>query len=105
VSPAVADLVPKKRTAAETIEILVAWLDAIEKDPEARGFSVAALETFCRRFGEEHGWKPKDLFSTLRVAATGRSAAPPLFDTLALLGKDRVRLRVRDAIEALRAAG
>jgi glutamyl-tRNA synthetase len=62
---------------------------------------VEALESFSRRFCESSGWKPRDLFGVLRVAATARTAAPPLFDTLAALGKDRVRLRLRDAITFL----
>jgi glutamyl-tRNA synthetase len=96
-----ADLVPKKKTRAEAIEVLHAYLEAIEKDPEARAFTVEALESFSRRFCESSGWKPRDLFGVLRVAATARTAAPPLFDTLAALGKDRVRLRLRDAITFL----
>ncbi len=92
----------KKRTRAEVVEVLEAWLDEIEKDPEARAFSAAALEAFSRAFCERRGWKPKELFTLLRVGATGRTAAPPLFDTLALLGKDRVRLRLRDVVELLR---
>lgn len=97
-----ADLVPKKRDRKETIDVLQRWLEAIENDAEARAFTAEALEAFCRRFGEEVGWKPRDLFGVLRVAAAGRTAAPPLFDTLAVLGKDRVRLRLRDAIAFLR---
>jgi glutamyl-tRNA synthetase len=40
----------------------------------------------------------------LRVAATGRAATPPLFETLAVLGKEVCRLRLRRAADALRAA-
>ena len=40
----------------------------------------------------------------VRVAATGRAATPPLFDTLAVLGKEVVRRRLRRAIDLLRAA-
>ena len=38
------------------------------------------------------------------VAATGRVATPPLFETLTVLGKEVVRRRLRRAIEQLRAA-
>ena len=61
------------------------------------------LEAFARGFCERHDWKARDLFTLLRVGATGRTAAPPLFDTLALLGKDRVRMRLREFIVALHA--
>ena len=41
---------------------------------------------------------------TVRVAVTGRAATPPLFETLAVLGKEICRRRLRRAAEALRAA-
>jgi hypothetical protein len=37
------------------------------------------------------------------VAVTGRPATPPLFETMAVLGKEICRRRLRGAIEALRA--
>ena len=40
---------------------------------------------------------------TVRVAATGRKASPPLFETLAVLGKETCRRRLRKAAETLRA--
>ncbi len=95
-------LVPNKRTAKETAKVLKDYIDAIEQDADARAFTVEALEAFSRGFGERVGWKPKELFAVLRIAACGRTAAPPLFDTLAVLGKDRVRLRLRDAIDFLK---
>jgi glutamyl-tRNA synthetase len=102
-APVADKLVPKKRTAKETVAVLKDWLMAIETDPRARAFDVAGLEEFSREFCDKAQWKPKELFAVLRVAACGRTAAPPLFDTLALLGKDRVRLRLRDAIDFLKA--
>jgi len=93
----------KKRTRQEVIAILGTYLEEIEKDKEARAFTIEALEHFSREFCTRHGWKPKDLFQLLRIATTGRTAAPPLFDTLVVLGKDRVRLRLRSAIETLHA--
>jgi glutamyl-tRNA synthetase len=101
-TPVLPQMSIKKRTRKEVIGILKLFVEEIEVDPRARAFEEAALEAFSRDFGERHGWKPKELFTLLRVAATGRTAAPPLFDTLAQLGKDRVRLRLRDAIELLR---
>ena len=92
----------KKRTPKESAKILAAWAEGIEKDPQARQFSVEGLEAFSRRFCEEQGWKPREVFTLLRIGATGRVAAPPLFDTLATLGKDRVRLRLRDAVAYLK---
>lgn len=44
------------------------------------------------------GLKPKHAFGPLRVATTGRRVSPPLFESLALLGKDRTLNRVRRAL-------
>ena len=36
------------------------------------------------------------------VAITGKTSATPLFDTLAILGKDLARVRIRDAIDTIK---
>jgi len=48
----------------------------------------------------EHGLKLKDLAQALRVAFTGRTVSPPIFDTLALLGPDQVALRLQPWIQS-----
>lgn len=96
--PVEAKLKVKKRTRKEVIAILETLIEDIERDTDARAFDVAGLESFARRFCETHGWKTKEIFTLLRIASTGRTAAPPLFDTLVLLGKDRVRMRLRDVV-------
>ena len=42
-----------------------------------------------------------DLFMAIRVAVTGRTATPPLFDTLVALGRDRTLARLDGAIATL----
>jgi glutamyl-tRNA synthetase len=93
----------KGRTHAQSAAVLRAFVEEIEKDTLARGFTAAGLEEFSRGFCERHGWKAKELFTLLRIAITGRTAAPPLFDTMALVGKDRARMRLRDLVEMLQA--
>jgi glutamyl-tRNA synthetase len=41
----------------------------------------------------------------IRVATTGRTATPPLFDTLVALGRERTLARLDQAIGVLDAAG
>ncbi|HWB80383.1 MAG TPA: glutamate--tRNA ligase [Nannocystaceae bacterium] len=104
VRAALPELKVKNRSRAEVIAVLQQFLEEIEKDKEARSFTAATIEAFARGFCERSGWKTKELFGLLRTAVSGRTAAPPLFDTLAACGKDRTRLRLRDAIDALQAA-
>jgi len=54
-----------------------------------------------RLLAEAHTWKPGDLFMALRVAATGRTATPPLFDSMRLLGRAKVLARLDDAAARL----
>lgn len=91
----------KKRTRAEVTGVLHLFLDEIEQDERARGFTAAGLDEFGREFCERHAWKPRELFALLRLAVTGRTAAPGLFQTMHLCGKDRTRRRIREAIVAL----
>jgi len=65
-------------------------------------WSVEAIETALRGFCEAHDLKPKEIFMPIRIAVTGRAATPPLFDTMAVLGKEICRWRLRMAIEVLR---
>ena len=45
---------------------------------------------------------PRQFFGMLRVAATGRQASPPIFETLEVLGRERVLERIQCAIKLLR---
>lgn len=99
-----ASLIPKKKTAKETAEALVGYLERLDVQAD---FSPAALEEMSRTYVEETGWKARDLFMPIRVAVTGRTATPPLFETMTVLGRALVRRRIRTAVgqlEALEAA-
>ena len=52
------------------------------------------MEAALRALAEERGWKVGDLFMAIRVAITGRTATPPLFDTIIALGLDRTLERL-----------
>ena len=57
-------------------------------------FEADELEPPLRALAEERGWKAGDLFMAIRVAVTGRTATPPLFDTLVALGRERTLERL-----------
>jgi glutamyl-tRNA synthetase len=60
------------------------------------------LESEVRPLAEELGVKAGDLFSVLRVAVTGKTATPPLFETMEILGRERTLERLQSARERLR---
>jgi glutamyl-tRNA synthetase len=68
-----------------------------ELDP----FDATSLEALLRPLSEELGLKVGEFFSLLRVATTGRSAAPPLFQTMAVLGTERCLKRIKAALAKL----
>ena len=99
-----ATLVPKRWDAETTLEGLHAARSTIAHDVGAVAFEADELEPPLRALAEARGWKAGDLFMAIRVAVTGRTATPPLFDTLVALGHDRVLARLDRAIEILTGA-
>ena len=61
-------------------------------------WSVPALESTYRALAEEMGLKTGQLFGTIRTAVSGRTATPPLFDMMSVLGRERVLARLRAAL-------
>ncbi len=84
--------------------------DGIANNLKAIDIALKNLEPFTKETIEETlrtlalnlNVKTKDIFHPLRVAVTGRSVSPPLFDVLFLLGKDLVLRRVRNTISLLK---
>lgn len=64
-------------------------------------FGEASLESVLRPLAEQLGLKTGQLFGTLRVATTGSTVAPPLFQTMAVLGKERCLRRLDLALAKL----
>ncbi len=95
-----ATLVPKRWDPATTREGLSAARETIDAVGDV-SFEADELEPPLRALAEARGWKAGDLFMAIRVAVTGRTATPPLFDTLVALGRDRVLARIDRALEAL----
>ena len=60
-------------------------------------FTAPAIEALYRDLVDALGLKLVDLAQLTRLAVTGRTASPPLFDVLALLGREEVLARLRSA--------
>jgi len=78
---------------ARRLGLMIAGLEAV---PE---FTVPAIEPVVRALTEDLGLKLVDLAQLARLAVTGRTASPPIFDVLALLGRDESLARLRRARE------
>jgi glutamyl-tRNA synthetase len=70
----------------------------------ATAWDTPSLEAAVREWSEARGLAMKDIAQPARVALTGRSASPPLFEVMVVLGKERSLARLRQA-PSLVAAG
>lgn len=82
-------------TARRVVELSLERLAALED------FSVAAIDAALRAVAAEVGLKPGPAFVVLRIAVTGKTITPPLFESFAVLGRDRVLARLRETLELL----
>jgi glutamyl-tRNA synthetase len=69
--------------------------DPLAELPEP--WTVDEVERVLRGVSEDLGIKPKQLFQPLRVALTGTTVSPGIFETVALLGRDETLARLDDA--------
>lgn len=81
--------------APKAKEILTRSAAVLESLPE---FSVGAIDQALRGVAADLGLKPGPAFVALRIAVTGKTVTPPLFESFAVLGRDRVLSRVRETI-------
>ena len=93
-------VVPKRWDPATTRAGLIAARDALAAH-DGVTWEADELEPALRTLVEERGWRAGDLFMAIRVAVTGRTATPPLFDTLVALGRTRTLERLDRAIASL----
>ena len=91
-------LVPKGLDGATVRELLAA---AAERVRGIEPFAHETLEAELRALAAERGVKTGQLFMALRVACTFSTVSPPLFETMAVLGRERVLERIADAREKL----
>lgn len=59
------------------------------------------LEKIIRQLQDKYDWHKGQYFMMLRIAMTGRTATPPLFETMAVLGKDLILERLDLAFKKL----
>ncbi len=92
-------LIGKKMTEEDAVRALKV---SLERLVSLDNFDTDAMENLLRPLAEELGLKTGQLFGTLRVATTGRTAAPPLFQTMEVLGKDVCLGRIEEALKKLK---
>ncbi|MCZ2806743.1 glutamate--tRNA ligase [Modestobacter sp. VKM Ac-2983] len=91
IEPAAAE----KQLAAGAGEVLDAATAALQALPE---WTTAAIETALKEaLVEGLGRKPRQAFGPVRVAVSGRTVSPPLYESMELLGRERTLARLAAA--------
>jgi len=92
-----AELIPQKGDASMARRVLEK-AQAVLPDV---AFSHDSLDQSLRAAAQELGVKAGQMFQPIRVAVCGRKNAPPLFETLEVLGKETTLARIADATARL----
>jgi glutamyl-tRNA synthetase len=92
-----AELIPQKGDAAMAAKVLKRAQEVLS-DVE---FKHDPLDQALRAAAQELGLKAGQMFQPVRVAVCGRKNAPPLFETLEVLGRDVTLDRIEQALEKM----
>ncbi|MFL5960105.1 MAG: glutamate--tRNA ligase [Gaiellaceae bacterium] len=91
-----ADVQPDRAALDGGTPMLAAAVEALGSlDP----FEAAAIETALRKAADRLGLKPRQAFQPVRVAVTGSTISPGLFESIELLGRETTLSRLRDAAD------
>jgi glutamyl-tRNA synthetase len=90
-----AELIPQKGDAAMAHKVLVRAREVLAKTE----FTHEALDHALRAAAKELGLKAGQMFQPIRVAVCARRNAPPLFETLEVLGRETTLRRISQAIQ------
>jgi len=82
-----------------SLKILYKVLEIIE---ESQTFAADELEKNLREQAEKMKIKAADMIHPARLALSGRTVTPGLFEVMELLGKDRCALRIKKAINFIK---
>jgi glutamyl-tRNA synthetase len=66
---------------------------------ELGGWDVEDIEAALRKIVDEHDVKPKEIFQPIRVALTGTTVSPGIFESLSALGREEALSRLANALQ------
>jgi glutamyl-tRNA synthetase len=98
VEPAPEDLIAKGLDARQSAEIARKSSEILTPLP---GLAHQTAEPPMREFVEKSDYSANQVFGILRVAVTGQKVSPPLFESMEIIGKEKVLARLQQAIAAL----
>ncbi len=100
IPPVMEQLLQKKLTAADCAEIAERAYAVIDAIPE---LTAESAEAPLRQLVADMGLKPGQVFGLIRGAISAQTVTPPIFDCMAIIGKEKVLKRLADAAAFLKA--
>jgi len=91
-------LIGKKMSEAESLEMAKEILKLVESFPD---FSEATANQPLRDLATELGVKVGQVFGFLRNALTAQQVSPPIFETMEIIGREKVLERIHSAIQTI----
>ena len=98
VEPDPQDLIAKGFDTQQSAEIARKSYDILAALPD---LSHQTAEPPMREYVEKSGFSASQVFGILRVAVTGQKVSPPLFESIEIIGKEKVLKRLQKAIGLL----
>ena len=98
VSPNPEDLIAKGLDARQSAAIAQKSYEILSALPD---LSHQTAEPPMRAYVESSGLNANQVFGMIRVAVTGQKVSPPLFESMEVIGREKVLERLRKAIEML----
>jgi glutamyl-tRNA synthetase len=92
-----AELIPQKGDAAMALKVLTRAQEVLATGE----FKHDPLDQALRAAAQELGVKAGQMFQPIRVAVCGRKNAPPLFETLEVLGRETTLARIEQAVQKM----
>jgi glutamyl-tRNA synthetase len=92
------DLLVKGKTKKETLAILESLAERVDIAFE---FTEERVKALLDRWCADHAITPKEAFMPIRLLLSGRKATPGLPESMAVLGRERVRTRIRAVLPVI----
>jgi glutamyl-tRNA synthetase len=102
VEPKPEELIARNLTAAQSAQVARKALEILSALPQ---LTPEAAEPAMRAYVEQSGLSAGQVFGVIRVAVTGQTVSPPLFESMEIVGKEKVLARLRQAIATLEKMG
>lgn len=98
VEPKAEELVAKGLTPAQSAEVAQKTYEILSALPDMK---LTTSEPPMREYVENSGLSAGQVFGIMRVAITGQRVSPPLFESMEIIGREKVLARMKNAVEML----